>query len=260
MTEIAKRTGAKISVTPRPAAARAKQLAISAGEVVSSKVRVMQNKKSDAQLQQDVLNELEWDTRVEPTDIGVTVRGGVVTLTGTVTTWAAKLAAAEAAHRVSGVLDVANGVTVKLLAGAARTDADIAAAVRHALKWDVFVPDEQIQSTVSNGVVMLTGHVQLAFERSDAARAVSDLAGVQGVDNRITVDHASVSPDEIRGAIQNALERHADREASRIQIEVAGGRVTLRGEVDSSEQRQAVVNAAWGTRGVDEVVDHLRVG
>jgi osmotically-inducible protein OsmY len=219
----------------------------------------MQNKKSDSQIQQDVLNELKWDTRVEPNDVGVTVHGGVVTLTGTVTSWAKKLAAAEAVHRVSGVLDVANDLTVKLLDGAGRDDSDIAAAVRHALKWDVFVPDEKIQSTVMNGSVTLTGHVELASQRSDAARAVGNLVGVRGVDNRITVAHVSVSPAEIRGAIQNALERHADREASQIQIDVEGGRVTLHGDVDSWGQRQAVVGAAWGTRGVDKVVDQMRI-
>lgn len=216
--------------------------------------------KHDSQIQQDVLNELRWDTRVEPNDVGVTVHGGVVTLTGTVSSWAKKLAAAEAAHRVSGVLDVANDLTVKLLDGATHDDADIAAAVRHALKWDVFVPDERIQSTVTDGFVTLTGHVESATQRADAARAVEHLVGVRGVDNRITVQQAAgVSADEIRGSIQNALERHVDREAKQIRIEVEGGRVTLQGEVDSWGQRQAVVGAAWGTRGVNTVIDHLRV-
>jgi osmotically-inducible protein OsmY len=219
----------------------------------------MQIRKTDAQLQLDVLNELKWDTRVEPNDVGVTVHGGVVTLTGTVTSWATKLAAAEAAHRVAGVLDVANDLTVKPLVGAGRDDSDIAAAVRNALKWDVLVPDERIQSTVADGVVTLTGHVVLASQRADAARAVRNLTGVRSVDNRITVEPAGVTPVEVRGAIQNALERHADREASRIQIDVEGGRVTLHGEVDSWGERQAVVGAAWGTRGVDNVVDRLRV-
>jgi len=219
----------------------------------------MKNKKSDSQLRQDILNELKWDTRVEPNDIGVTVHGGIVTLSGTVSSWAKKLAAAEAVHRVSGVLDVANDLTVKLLGSAGREDADIAADVRHALQWDVSVPDEKIQSTVMNGFVTLTGRVESASQRDDAARAVANLAGVRGVENRITVDRVSVSPEEIRAAIQKALERHADREVSRIQIEVEGGRVTLQGEIDTWGERQAVLGAAWGTRGVDQVVDHMRI-
>jgi osmotically-inducible protein OsmY len=219
----------------------------------------MASKKSDVQLQQDVLNELKWDTRVDANDIGVTVHGGVVTLTGTVSSWAKKLTAADAVHRVAGVLDVANDLTVKVTDGVGHSDPELAAAVRHALKWDVFVPDDAIQSTVSNGTVTLLGQVELASQRDDAARAVANLAGVHRVENRITVEQRGVSTAEIRTAIQAALERHADREASRIQIEVEGGRVTLKGAVDSWEDRQAIVGAAVGTRGVNRVIDQIRV-
>ena len=70
--------------------------------------------KSDSDLQQDVLRELSWDSRVEETEVGVEVDRGVVTLTGTVSSWAIRVAAQEAAHRVAGVLDVANDIKVKL--------------------------------------------------------------------------------------------------------------------------------------------------
>lgn len=69
-------------------------------------------KRTDSEIQQAVLRELKWDTRVEETDVGVEVNAGVVTLTGTVSSWAKRMAAQEAAHRVGGVLDVANDVDV----------------------------------------------------------------------------------------------------------------------------------------------------
>jgi osmotically-inducible protein OsmY len=69
-------------------------------------------KKTDSEIQQAVLRELKWDTRVEATDIGVEVDGGVVTLTGAVSSWAKRIAAQEAAHRVVGVLYVGNDVHV----------------------------------------------------------------------------------------------------------------------------------------------------
>jgi osmotically-inducible protein OsmY len=116
-------------------------------------------KKTDAEIQQDVIRELKWDPRVEETEVGVEVDNGIVTLTGTVSSWAKRLAAKEAAHRVFGVLDVANDVTVKVPGSLTRTDTDLAQAVRHALKWDVMVPDERITSTVSNGWVTLEGTV-----------------------------------------------------------------------------------------------------
>jgi osmotically-inducible protein OsmY len=219
----------------------------------------MQNKKTDVRIQQDIINELKWDTRVDANDVGVTVHSGVVTLTGTVPGWAKKLAAADAAHRVNGVLDVANDLSVKLANGASRGDADIAGAVRHALKWDVFVPDEKIQSTVMNGAVTLVGHVPFASQREDAARAVRNLTGVRIVDNRITVDRAEVTPAAIRVAIHDALERHASRDADKIQIDVVGTNVTLRGNVESWPERTAIVGAAWGTRGVENVIDQMHI-
>jgi osmotically-inducible protein OsmY len=215
--------------------------------------------KTDARIQNNVLDELTWDTRVDPTDVGVEVDNAVVTLTGTVASWAKRVAAEEAAHRVAGVLDVANNIKVKPPGSAERTDGEIAAAVRHALQWDVLVPDDQIQSTVSNGLVTLLGHVRHASERDDAARAVRNLLGVRAVDNRITVDLPQVAPATIRTAIQGALERRADRDAARIQIDVDGGDVTLRGNVHSWAERQAVLGAATGTRGVHRVIDRLHV-
>ena len=144
-------------------------------------------KKTDAQIHHDVLKELKWDSRVDQTEVGVQVASGVVTLTGTVTSWAKRVAAQEAAHRVMGVLDVANDITVKAPGGPAPTDTDIAQAVRRALEWDVFVPDDKITSTVTDGWVTLEGTVDSWSQRTDAERAIRNLAGVKFVVNKITV-------------------------------------------------------------------------
>ncbi|HEY7547501.1 MAG TPA: BON domain-containing protein, partial [Blastocatellia bacterium] len=106
----------------------------------------MKPSKSDAQIQQEVLQELKWDSRVDESEIGVSVSDGVVTLTGTLGNYAKKLAAQEAAHRVAGVLDVANDIQVRVFESVNPSDTEIAQAVRRALEWDVWVPDERIQS------------------------------------------------------------------------------------------------------------------
>ena len=38
--------------------------------------------RADDQIQQDVLDELSFDARVQPNEVGVIVKDGVVTLTG----------------------------------------------------------------------------------------------------------------------------------------------------------------------------------
>ncbi len=217
--------------------------------------------KADSQIQQEVLRELSWDPRVEETEVGVEVDGGVVTLSGTVSSWGKRVAAQEAAHRVAGVLDVANDIKVKVPGDLARSDTEIAQAVRRALEWDALVPHERIQSTVSNGWVTLEGNVDTWTEREDAERAVQNLVGVSGVTDKMTVLSAKpVLPERIREAIEDALERRAEREAKRIRVEVKPtGTVTLSGQVRSWAEKRATLAAARFAPGVRSVEDHLEI-
>jgi osmotically-inducible protein OsmY len=159
---------------------------------------------------------------------------------------------------VIGVLDVANDLTVKVLGGLARTDTEIAQAVRRALEWDVFVPEEQITSTVTDGWVTLDGTVESSSQRADAERAVRNLTGVKFVVNKITVKPEKPVIGDVRKAIEQALERRAEREARQIHVDVRDGTVTLTGPVHSWAERKSVLAAARFTPGVGAVEDHLR--
>ncbi|HLZ08653.1 MAG TPA: BON domain-containing protein, partial [Chloroflexota bacterium] len=143
--------------------------------------------RRDTEIQGQVTLELKWDTRVNPADVGVDVRDGIVTLTGSVDSYAEKLAAQEAAHRVRGVLDVANDILVELPGPHLRSDAEIAEAVRQALNWSAVLPSDQIRTTVSGGWVTLEGHVFTWLQRLDAESTVRYLIGVRGVINKIVV-------------------------------------------------------------------------
>jgi osmotically-inducible protein OsmY len=216
--------------------------------------------KSDWDIQQDVARELAWDTRISATDIGIQVRNGIVTLSGTIDSWAKLRAAQDAAHRVAGVLDVANDLVVKDSGRSGRTDTEIAQAIRTALEWDVTVPDQQIRSTVAHGIVTLEGVVSHGNERFDAERAIERLAGVRRVINQIEVKPSDeLSLPRVREAVGRALERHAEREAGRIQVAGSAGAVSVNGVVHSWQEREAVIGAVRGTRGVSEVDDHLRL-
>jgi osmotically-inducible protein OsmY len=215
--------------------------------------------KSDRELQDDVLKELRWDSRVRQEEVGVEVDAGIVTLTGTVDGWAKKLAAKEAAHRVVGVRDVADDVRVKLPGSLLRTDTEIAKDVRFALEWEAFVPDQNIRSTVSDGLVTLEGEVNTLLQKEDAARAIRGVRGVKGVNNWLTVSHVQADPVQLRKSIEQALERRAEREAEKIRVTVEDGIVTLDGRVRTWPQRAAVLGAVSHAPGVREVRDHLSV-
>jgi osmotically-inducible protein OsmY len=215
--------------------------------------------KTDGELQRAVLEELRWDTRVDEAEIGVAVVGGVVTLTGTVASWAKKLAAQEAAHRVAGVLDVANDIEVHPTGLPSHSDAAVAHAVRAALEWDVRVPQERIRSTVTAGLVVLEGTVESLQQREDAERAIRHLRGVAGVVNRLQVHAPAVSSERVRAAIEGALERRALREADRIGVAVEDGTVTVSGRAFSWLEKRAILGAAGHAPGVREVVDNVRI-
>jgi osmotically-inducible protein OsmY len=219
----------------------------------------MTETKSDAQIQQEVLRELKWDTRVEATEVGVIVDGGVVTLTGKVSSYAKKLAAQEAAHRVAGVLDVANDIEVVISGGKSRTDAEIAQAVRRALEWDVWVKDERIRSTVTNGWVTLEGTVASLYEREDVERAIRRLAGVRGVTDQIVVSGPSINSDKVQKLIEEALERRAARAAHRVKVSVSDGIVNLKGQVRSWAEKRAILGAVSHAPGIRAVNDSLSV-
>jgi len=216
-------------------------------------------KRSDKELEQDVGRELRWDSRIGTSNFNVEVTDAVATLTGTVSSYARKIAAQEAAHRVAGVLDVANDIEVKPVDRFARTDTEIASAVRSALEWDALVPNEQITSTVSDGWVTLEGDVDYWREREDAERAILRLNGVVGVINKITIHQRPVDPKELREQIEYALERRADREAERLRVDVHDGAVDLWGRVHSWQEKRAVIGSVAHAPGVTRVVDHLRI-
>lgn len=219
----------------------------------------MVERRSDRELTQRILRELKWDSRIDWASINVEVNQGVATLTGTVSSLAQKIAAQDAAHRVAGVLDVANDIEVKPVNLFARTDTEIASHVRSALEWDALVPNELIQSTVSDGWVTLEGEVDYWRERNDAEQAILRLAGVVGVINKITVRKRAVDPNELREQIEFALERRADREAERLRVEVHDGAVDLWGRVHSWQEKRAVVGSIGHAPGVTGVRDHLRI-
>lgn len=219
----------------------------------------MERRKNDNEIKQQVLRELKWDSRIGWAQIGVDVRDGVVALTGVVSSFAKKSAAQQAAHRIRGVLDVANAIEVRPDALIARTDADIARGIRQVLEWDALVPDERIKSTVSDGWITLEGDVDCWREREDAEQAVLRLVGVIGVTNMLTIKPSQIAAEVLRDEIECALERRADREAERLRIDVKNGAVELWGRVHSWQEKRAVLGSITHMQGVSAVKDHIRI-
>jgi len=213
--------------------------------------------KPDNQLKQDIETELEWDPKVNAAQIGVSVDGGVVTLLGSVDTYAAKWAAEDATKRVSGVRTVAQDLTVKISAGHKRSDSEIAAAVQGALNWNVNVP-ESVTARVHEGSVTLEGAVTWHYQRDAAERAVRYLVGVVAVYNAVTL-MPDASSAVVRENVQAALHRQATADAKSIRVDTSGGKVTLTGHASSWQSIEDAASAAWAAPGVTEVIDQVKM-
>ena len=214
--------------------------------------------KTDVEIRNDVLDELAWQPTIDETEIGVIVKDGIVTLTGTVDSYAKKLAAENAVKSVKGVKAVAEDIEVKYGTSFKRSDADIAKAVISALEWNSSVPEEKVRIKVDDGWVYLTGEVQWAYQKDSAKRAVENLLGVRGVSNSITLKQAA-EPFQIKERIKKALERSADLEANNILVSVDGHKVKLRGKVHSLTEKDEARKAAYYAPGVYEVDNELEV-
>jgi osmotically-inducible protein OsmY len=209
-------------------------------------------------LQRNVLDELDWDPTVNAAQIGVTVEDGIITLTGTVDSYADKIAAERATKRVLGVQGIANDLHVKLPQHTQRSDTDIVKAVLNALEWDIRIPRDRITVTVKDAWVTLEGEVEWNFERDEAVRVVRPLKGVVGVSNLITVKPRVKSVD-VRAKITEALKRNAEVDAQKVVVAVDGSKVTLSGTVRSFAERDDAEHAAWAAQGVAKVQNLIDV-
>jgi osmotically-inducible protein OsmY len=214
-------------------------------------------RKSDADLQLDVEEELRWDPSIHAEQVGVSVKNGVVELDGHVDSLWEKWAAERAAMRVAKVKSVASEINVEPPPSAVRTDEDIAHAASNHIEWNSLVP-KTVKVQVTEGVVTLQGTVEWQYQKKEAEQGLLRLTGVKSILNRITLN-PKVSAAGVKTRIEDALKRNAEIDATRIKVETSDGTVTLRGNVRSWTEREEVEHAAWAAPGVTKVESHLMI-
>ncbi len=215
---------------------------------------------SDADIQRNVLDELEWEPSIDATHVGVIVDDGVVTLTGTVGSLGEKRRADRVTRRVFGVRALVDGLKVELPGEHERDDGDIARAAVTAFEWKASVPHERIRITVEDGVVTLSGTVDWHYQRRASEKAAAELVGVRSVRNEIVVRTPPTPvPRDVKNEIVRAFKRSALLDAQGVRVEVTGNKVRLVGRVRSWDEREEASRAAFAAPGVLVVQNDLEV-
>jgi osmotically-inducible protein OsmY len=214
--------------------------------------------RSDRDIERDVKDELQWQPGLEATDIGVSVKDGVVALTGFVRCCSDKQDAEAAAKRVAGVAGVANDIEVRLPAVDQRPDPELARAAVAAITSRLPTSREQIKVVVKDGWLELEGEVEWQYQRRAAEQAVRRLPGVKGITNAIRI-RPLAKPADLGRRIEEAIKRNAQLDANRISVEANGEEVILKGGVRSWHEREEAERVAWAAPGVTAVKNQIAV-
>lgn len=215
-------------------------------------------KKSDSQLQHDVMAELEWEPSIDHADIGVAVNDGVVTLSGYVKSYPQKVAAEKATRRVAGVRAIAEEIKVRFASDPKTADHEIAKRIIDMFAWNVSIPDDKIKVKVEHGWVTLSGIVDWHYQSNEARVAAGRVTGVTGVSNLIEVKKLPVASD-VKDRIMAAFKRQADLDVGTVTVVTDGSTVRLGGKVKNWNERGIAERAAWAAPGVNKVEDNIVV-
>ena len=214
--------------------------------------------KTDIQIQKDVMEQLKWEPFLNASEIGVSVKKGIVTLSGQVDSYSKKLTAENATKKIAGVKAIAEEIQIGVSPAYKKSDTEIAEAILNALRWHTAVQEEKIKVKVENGNVRLEGEVEWEYQRNNAKVAIENLVGVRSVINAIIVK-PKITTSDIQLKINSAFHRSATIDAAKIRAEVLGGKVTLRGKVRSMAEKEDAETAVWNAPGITSVESKLEI-
>ncbi len=214
--------------------------------------------KTNEILQRNVLEAIQWEPLLHATEIGVIVNDGIVTLTGTVDSYAKKLEAENAAKKVAGVKAIVEEIKIDYGHYDFTTDEEIAKEVIDAFESSYTIPEDKLKIKVEKGWVTIFGDVNWYYQKEAARNAILNLKGVRGVTNNIEI--IPDAKDEIeKKAIEKALRRNWAINYDDIDIVIEGNKVTLQGVVDSYYEKDEAERIAYNAPGVWSVNNELVV-
>ena len=213
---------------------------------------------TDAELKLNVIEELNWDPKIDGEEVAVSANSGTVTLRGTVGSFRQKREAEKAVQRVFGVVTVDNELDVRILGESRHEDAELRGDVLQALMLDALVPST-IDASVKGGEVTLTGTADWQYQRDEAEFIAGNVIGVVNIENDVYLTSPTPYAGDVKDSIDRAMKRDAKLDAENIGVQTLDGTAILTGTVRSWAERDSAVQAAWAAPGVINVDDRLAI-
>lgn len=225
--------------------------------------------RPDAELRAEIVARMQRDLRIDPRRVEVHVEDGVVTLRGAVASaeektlarWMASVAGVREVHDDALAVEWwARGSMRRVEAPAwAASDADVAAAVRDALRADPRVRADELRVRVNAGIATLEGTVESVVARRAASEDALNVIGVWRVNDQLAVlPQPMVSDPDVEARVGEALGASPYVERESIDVRVRNGEVVLLGDARSRRAREEagrVAGEVGGVRGVDNRVE-----
>jgi hyperosmotically inducible periplasmic protein len=119
-----------------------------------------------------------------------------------------------------------------------------------------------VQASVEDGIVTLTGQVEVYQQKLDAGKKIGKIGKVQGVRNQITVDGKDVPDAELTAQLDRKL--YYDRMGydiafNYLTVSVEHGVATINGEVRTGYDRDSALALVNNTPGVKDAIDDVKV-
>ncbi|MBD3288790.1 BON domain-containing protein, partial [candidate division KSB1 bacterium] len=223
---------------------------------------------SDAKIGDEVLYSLATDPATDSWDITVSVEEGIVTLNGTVESWAEKNVAEYVAKGVMGVRGIKNKIEVDYETD--RPDSEIRQDILRRMQASIWLDAGSLDISVKNGKVTLEGVVGSALEKRVATEKAL-VSGVTAVDENLEVKwwardqlrredkYVHKSDQEIKEAVEDAFLYDPRVYTFKIDVDVEDAVVTLTGVVDNLQAKRKAAEDARNTIGVYRVKNHIKV-
>ena len=212
------------------------------------------------EIEKMVRDRLTWDDRIDESQIKVSIKEGIATLKGCVSSYPERVLAEIETQMVTKIKSVVNEIEVKFPDSLEmHSDQDIKEAMYCLLNANSEIKTNDVKVSINNGSIFLEGTVN-SFWKSDKIRKMaSKISGVISVTNKITIiPDEKISDEEIANLIFNSMQNCVQVDAYNINVEVEDGIVSLSGILSSMSEYDEAIDIVKSTKGVVDIKNSLK--